>query len=115
MPPESPAVAKGALWTGRVISTLIVLFLVFDSVLKFVKPAPVIDTFAHLGISIHFGYPIRITLLYALSLTSILGAILLTGYLGGSVRTGLRVGDPLFSHVLFPTFLGALLWLGLCV
>ena len=120
MPSESPAVSKGALWTGRVISTLIVLFLVFDAVLKFVKPAPVIDAFAHLGIPIHLDYPIGMTLLicailYALPPTSILGAILLTGYLGGAVMTHLRVGDPLFSHVLFPTYLGALLWLGLYV
>jgi len=120
MASESPAVSKGALWTGRVISTLIVLFLVFDSVLKFVKPAPVIDAFVHLEIPIGLDYPIGITLLictilYALPPTSIFGAILLTGYLGGAVMTHLRVGDPLFSHVLFPTYLGTLLWLGLYV
>ena len=70
MPPESPAVAKGALWTGRVISTLIVLFLVFDSVLKFVKPAPVIDAFAHLGIPIRLDYPLGIGLLICAILRS---------------------------------------------
>jgi hypothetical protein len=51
--------------------------------------------------------------LYAIPRTSVLGAILLTAYLGGAVATHLRVGDPLFSHVLFPTYLGVLLWLGL--
>jgi hypothetical protein len=51
--------------------------------------------------------------LYAIPRTSVLGAILLTGYLGGAVATHFRVGDPLFSHILFPTYLGILLWLGL--
>ena len=69
MPLESPAVPKGVLWTGRVISTPIVLFLFFDSVLKFVKPAPVIHAFAHLGIPIHLDYLIGITLSSARSST----------------------------------------------
>ena len=120
MPSElsAPAVSKSALWTGRVLSTLLILFLLFDSVLKFMKPQPVIDSFTHLGIPITLDYPIAIillicTILYALPPTSVLGAILLTGYLGGAVMTHLRAGDPLFSHALFPTYLGVLLWLGL--
>ena len=109
---------KGSIWTGRVISALIVLFLLFDSVLKFMKPAPVVETFAHLGLSISLANPLGIilivcALLYAIPQTSILGAILLSGYLGGAVCTHLRVGDPLFSHILFPTYMGALLWLAI--
>ena len=110
--------SKGSIWTGRVISALIVLFLLFDSVLKFMKPAPVVETFAHLGLSMSLANPLGIilivcALLYAIPQTSILGAILLTAYLGGAVCTHLRAGDPLFSHVLFPTYMGALLWLAI--
>lgn len=110
--------SKGSIWTGRVISALIVLFLLFDGVLKFMKPAPVVETFAHLGLSISLANPLGIilivcALLYAIPQTSILGAILLSGYLGGAVCTHLRVGDPLFSHILFPTYMGALLWLAI--
>jgi hypothetical protein len=118
MASDAPALSRGALWIGRVISVLIVLFLLFDSVLKFIKPAPVVSSFAHLGIPIALDYPIAIvllicTILYALPPTSVLGAILLTGYLGGAVMTHLRAGDPLFTHVLFPTYMGALLWFAL--
>jgi hypothetical protein len=114
----SPANSRKALWAGRTISTVIVLLLTLDSVGKFFKPKPVVDAFAQLGIPIALDITIGIllllcTLLYAVPATSILGAILLTGYLGGAVMTHLRVGDPLFSHVLFPTYLGSLLWLGL--
>src|SRR6267142_3004016 len=110
--------SKGSIWTGRVISALIVIFLLFDSVLKFMKPAPVVATFAHLGLSMSLANPLGIilivcALLYAIPQTSILGAILLSGYLGGAVCTHLRVGDPLFSHILFPTYMGALLWLAI--
>ena len=114
----SPANSRKALWAGRTISTVIVLLLTLDSVGKFFKPKPVVDAFAQLGIPIALDITIGIllllcTLLYAVPATSILGAILLTGYLGGAVMSHLRVGDPLFTHVLFPTYLGSLLWLGL--
>ena len=113
-------VSNKALWAGRVMSGLAVLFLVFDIVMKFIKPAPapVVEAFAHLGwppsLAVTLGIILlSCTALYVIPQTSILGAILLTGYLGGAVSTHLRVGDPLFSHVLFPTYLGMLLWLGL--
>lgn len=111
-------VSKRSLWSGRILSGVIILFLVFDGIMKFVKPAPVVDSFAHLGWPLHFSEALGATLLacttlYAIPRTSVLGAILLTGYLGGAVATHLRAGDPLFSHVLFPTYMGALLWLGL--
>jgi hypothetical protein len=112
------APSKKGVWTGRVLSGLVVLFLIPDGIIKFIKPAPVVDAFAHLGWPLSLANTIGILLLictaiYAIPRTSVLGAILLTGYLGGAVATHLRAGDPLFSHVLFPTYLGAMLWLGL--
>jgi len=110
--------SKGSLWIGRILSTLIVLFLVFDIVLKFARPPFVVPVFSHLGLSLELSVPIGSillvsTLLYVIPQTCVLGAILLTGYLGGAVLTHLRVGDPLVSHVLFPIYLGTLSWLGL--
>lgn len=115
---QTAPVSKTRVWTGRIISGLVVLFLVFDSVMKFVKPAVVVEASAHLGLPDSLIVYIGITLLactalYAIPRTSVLGAILLTGYLGGAVLTHARVGDPLFSHVLFPTYVGVLLWAGL--
>jgi DoxX-like family len=118
---QSAAVAtslKKSVWVGRVLSGLVVLFLIPDGIIKFLKPAPVVETSAHLGLPLSLANTLGIILLvctaiYVFPRTSVLGAILLTGYLGGAVATHLRVGDPLFSHVLFPTYLGVLLWLGL--
>src|SRR5712692_4212955 len=120
MPSDSGAVAvsKKGLWAGRVLSGLVVLFLIPDGIIKFIKPAPVVDAFAHLGLPLSLANTIGILLLictaiYVFPRTAVLGAILLTGYLGGAVATHLRAGNPLFSHILFPTYLGVLLWLGL--
>ena len=122
MQPATPAVpvSKGKLWTGRIMSGLAVLFLAFDAVLKFVSPAPapVAEAFVKVGWPLTLAPLLGVilllsTALYAIPKTSVLGAILLTAYLGGAVSTHLRVGDPLFSHVLFPTYLGVLLWAGL--
>jgi hypothetical protein len=115
---SSSAPSKGQLWTGRALSTLAVLFLLFDATLKFIKPQAVIDGTVSLGYSVTQITPIAIillicTILYVIPMTRVLGAILLTGYLGGAVATHVRHGDPLFSHILFPTYLGAFLWLGL--
>jgi hypothetical protein len=112
------APSKKGVWTGRILSGLVVLFLIPDGIIKFIKPAPVVETFAHVGLPLSLANTLGILLLacaaiYAFPRTSVLGAILLTGYLGGAVATHLRVGDPLFSHILFPTYLGVLLWLGL--
>jgi DoxX-like family len=111
-------VSKTRVWTGRIISALLVLFLLFDAFLKFTKPAPVVEAFAHLGLPISLSVPIGVillacTVLYAIPPTSFLGAILLTGYFGGAVITHLRVGDPLFSHALFPIYFGVLAWTAL--
>ena len=116
--PQSSALSKGSIWTGRVLSILVILSLAFDAIIKFLKPPPVAEAFAHLGLPFGLSVPIGIillfcTVLYAIPQTSILGAILLTGYLGGAVLTHLRVGDPLTSHILFPVYLGVILWLAL--
>jgi hypothetical protein len=104
------------------MSGLVIAFLAVDVVIKFVKPAPapVVETCAHLGLPLSLAPVLGVillmsTALYVIPNTSVLGAILLTAYLGGAVATHLRVGDPLFSHVLFPTYLGVLLWGGLYV
>ena len=117
---QTAPVSKKGLWAGRIMSALVILFLAFDVAFKFVKPAPppVVEAMAHVGWSVSLLPVLGIillvcTTLYVIPITSILGAILLTGYLGGAIATHLRVGDPLFSHVLFPTYLGVLLWGGL--
>jgi hypothetical protein len=117
---QTAPVSKKGLWAGRIMSGLVIAFLAVDVGFKFIKPAPapVVETMAHVGWSLSLGPVLGIillvsTALYAIPITSVLGAILLTGYLGGAIATHLRVGDPLFSHVLFPTYLGVLLWGGL--
>jgi len=115
---QTAPASKKMLWTGRIVSAVVVLFLLFDSVIKFIKPAPVIEASAHLGLPDSLVVVLGIVLLactaiYAIPRTSILGAILLTGYLGGAVATHLRIGDPLFSQALFPVYMGVLLWGGL--
>jgi len=109
---------RGRLIASYVLSGFAVLFLFFDAVMKFIKPAPVVDAFARLGFPLDLSVTIgtillACTILYVIPRTSILGAILLTGYLGGAVATHLRAGSPLFSEALFPVYMGVLLWLGL--
>ena len=110
--------SKAQKWTGYVLSTLVVLFLLMDSVMKLLKLPMVLDASVKLGFPASVVSTIGVILLlcvilYVLPQTSVLGAILLTGYLGGAVCTHLRLGNPLFSYILVPTYLGALLWLGL--
>lgn len=105
------------LWAGRIISALPVLFLLFSGIIKLLKPAPVVDSFIQLGypeqLALTIGLlEVAVTLLYAIPRTSVLGAILVTGYLGGAIATHVRVGSDLFSLV-FPLMLGALIWGGL--
>ena len=110
-------VSKKRLWAGRIISALPALFLLMDGVMKLVKPAVVVEATVRLGYpeSVIVGLGIILlasTVLYLIPSTSVLGAILLTGYLGGAVATHVRVGEGLFP-VLFPVFFGMLIWLGL--
>lgn len=109
---------KTTLWAGRILSGIPVLFLLMDGVMKFIQPAPVLEATTQLGIDVSLivtlgGTLLACTALYLIPRTSILGAILLTGYLGGAIQSHLRVGNPLFSHILFPVYLGVMLWAGL--
>jgi len=111
---------NGQRWTGRVLSGLVVLFLLFDGVMKLVKPAFVVSATTELGYPESTIVPIGILLLVGLALyvvprTAILGAIWLTGYLGGAIATHVRVGSPLVGFTLFPVYVAALLWGGLAL
>jgi predicted kinase len=115
---ETAPVSKGSLWTGRILSILSILFFLMDAVMKLLKPAFVVDATVKLGYqeNVIQGLGIALltcTILYAIPGTSVLGAILLTGYLGGAVASNLRVGSPLFSNVLFPVYFALVLWGGL--
>jgi hypothetical protein len=111
---------KGAVRIGWALSGLVILFFVMDGVMKFVMPTPVIETTAALGWPVDRGTITLLgilalvpTALYAWQRTAPLGALLLTAYLGGAVATHVRIGSPLFSHILFGVYLGVFLWLGL--
>ncbi len=108
------AISKKALWTGYVMSILPVLLLLASVVMKFAKPPAVLEGFTHLGWPegsvIGLGLlELACTVAYLIPVTSILGAILLTGYLGGAIATTLRVGDSSIPTVI----MGVLLWGGL--
>jgi hypothetical protein len=116
MPLETPntPVSKKAMWTGYAMSALPVLALVMSAVMKFLKPAPVVQGFAHLGYLEASAFNLGVvelacTLLYLVPQTSFLGAILLTGYLGGATASTFRVGDQWVATVI----LGVLVWGGL--
>lgn len=115
---ETAPVSKTALWTGRILSALVVVFLLFDGVIKVMELDIVKETMAQLGyppgLSLGLGVLTLVcAVLYAFPRTSILGAILLTGLLGGAIATHLRVGSPAFSHLLFGGYLGLMAWGGL--
>jgi hypothetical protein len=115
---QTAPVSKTQLWAGRIISALPVIFLLFDGVIHLTRIAPVVDSFNQLGYPIVLALGLGIielvcVVLYVVPPTSVLGAILLTGYLGGAVASNLRIGAPLFSNALFPAYVGVLLWAGL--
>lgn len=115
---ELVPISTTALWTGRILSGLVVLFLLFDGAIKLIPLDIVIETSRQLGIPTNLAVTLGVltllgTLLYAYPRTSVLGAILLTGYLGGAIYVHVRAGSPLFSHTLFGVYLGILLWGGL--
>ena len=118
---ESVQVSKQATkmtWTGRAMSALVIVFLLFDGAIKMVPMDIVITTGEQLGIPAELArvlgtLTLLSTILYLIPQTSMLGAILLTGYLGGAIATHLRVGSPLLTHTLFGVYLGLLVWGGL--
>ena len=108
--------SKGFIWTGRVLSTLVVLFMAFDAYGKFAKPPQVTEAFVRLGLPISLSASIGVlivvsTLLYAVPRTAVLGAVLLTGFLGGAVAIQMRAGTPTFE-TLFPVLFGVMVWAG---
>jgi hypothetical protein len=114
---ETTAISNTSLWTGRIISGLVVLFLLFDAVAKIMKVAPVLKAAAQLGFSVTQIVWIGVlllacTLVYAIPRTSVLGAILLTGYLGGATATQVHAMNPTFE-TLFPVIFGMLVWAGM--
>jgi DoxX-like protein len=115
---QNAPISKGRLWTGRIMSALPVLFLLMDAVMKLVKPEFVVKATVQLGYPESVILPLGIVLLvcvilYVIPRTAVLGAILLSGYFGGAVATHVRVGNPLFSHILFPVYVAMLMWGGL--
>ena len=111
---------RSALWTGRALSAIAVLFLGFDGIIKLVPIQPVTDSLRELGYPTSDSFArflgivtLVCTALYAWPRTAMLGAVLLTGLMGGAIATHLRLDHPLFTHTLFGIYLGLLLWIGL--
>ena len=106
------------LWTGRIMSGLVIAFMLLDGAMKLVPLDVVVTTSEQMGIPGSLARTLGVigllcTLLYAAPRTSVLGAVLLTGYLGGAIASHLRLGDPIFTHTLFGLYLGLLAWGGL--
>jgi hypothetical protein len=113
-------VSRPRLWAGRILTGLVGLFMLFDAGIKVLRLPPAITG------TVELGYPSQDVLgigvlalaclvLYLIPRTAVLGAVLLTGYLGGAIATQLRVGNPLFTHTLFPVYVAALIWGGLAL
>jgi len=117
MQAEPIGVSKGTLWAARIISGLVALFFLMDGAMKLVKPEFVVKETMRLGYPESTIIPIGVvlivcTILYLIPRTAVLGAILLTAYLGGAVATHVRAGEPVFS-IVFAIVFGVLVWLGL--
>lgn len=115
---DTAAPSKSQLWTGRALSILAILFLLFDGIMKLVRPLPVTQAMAKLGFPQDLSVPIGVVLLictalYALPRTSVFGAVLLTGYLGGAVVSQMRINAPVLGNTLFPVYFAGLMWAGL--
>jgi hypothetical protein len=112
---QTAPISNTAIWAGRLMSGLVIAFLLLDGAMKLIPLDVVIKASEPLGLPGELARTLGVltlvcTLLYAFPRTAVLGAILLTGYLGGAIATHLRVGDPLFSHVLFGAYLGLMVW-----
>jgi DoxX-like family len=117
---ETAPASRAARLLGRVLSGLVIIFLLFDGAIKLVPWPVVTETMERMGygssdtLARSLGLiTIVCTVLYSIPPTSILGAILLTGYLGGAIASHVRIGSPLFSHTLFGLYLGLMVWGGL--
>lgn len=103
------------IWIGRLLMGVAALFLIFDGVSKVLKVDAVTTAMAQLGYPENLSRGLGVLLLICVALyliprTAVLGAVLLTGFLGGAIATNLRVGNPLFSHVLFPVYVALMIW-----
>ena len=117
---ETLPASKPVRWTGRILSGLVIVFLMIDGAIKLVPWPIVTETMDRMGygssetLARSLGLiAIVCTVLYSIPPTSILGAILLTGYLGGAMASHVRIGNPLFTHTLFGLYLGLMVWGGL--
>lgn len=111
---EAAPISKGRLWTSYILSGIPVLMLLMSAGMKLAKLPQAVESMPHLGYPAHLLVPLGIieltcTVIYAIPRTSVLGAILLAGYLGGATATHVRIGEPWF----IPVALGVVLWLGL--
>lgn len=109
---------RGRSITGRVLTALAALFLAVDTVVKLLRLAPAVEGTTALGYpasTVHWIGAIQLVclVLYLIPRTSVLGAVLMTGYLGGAIATHVRIASPLLTHVLFPVYVAAVLWGGL--
>ncbi|HTV16896.1 MAG TPA: DoxX family protein [Acidobacteriaceae bacterium] len=115
LPHDTSLPGSGRRWAGFIMTGLIALFMLFDAAMKFVAPKPVAAAFVRSGWPIDLSLTLGVilltsTVLYLIPRTAVLGAILLTGYLGGAVATNLRLHNPWFSNTLFPVYFGILVW-----
>ena len=117
---ETAPVKNPARWIGRVLSGLVIVFLLLDGAIKLVPWPIVTETMDRMGYGSSESLArtlgvitVACTVLYSIPPTSILGAILLTGYLGGAMASHVRIGSPLFTHTLFGLYLGLMVWGGL--
>jgi len=115
---QTPSGSKAMLWTGRIMSGVVVLFLFMDGATKLMMIPAVVDATAQIGYPLDLVRPIGIiglvcALPYAVPQTAVLGAILTTGLLGGAIASKIRLEQPLFSQVLFGVYVGILAWGGL--
>jgi hypothetical protein len=115
---ETPIIRPKARIAGRIVTALPALFLAFDVAIKFSGHPAVAEASERLGLPLAVTPVLAAILaaclaLYLVPRTAVIGAVLLTGYLGGAVAVHMRVGDPLVSHTLFPIWVGVLVWLGL--
>jgi DoxX-like family len=116
--PVIPGPSRTPLWAGRIVSGVPVAFLLLDAAIKVFRVPAAVEGTVQLGypegVLVALGVVQLVCLVaYLVPRTAFLGALLWTGYLGGAVASHVRVGDPLFSHVLFPVYVAVLLWAGL--
>jgi hypothetical protein len=114
-PDSTTAISRKRLWTARVLGGLPVAFLLFDSAVKLLRLPPAVTATVQLGyppsVLIGLGLvELGCIIAYLVPATSVLGAVLLTGYLGGAIASHVRLGDPLLTHVLFPIYFATFIW-----